>query len=623
MLLKEGPAQPIPDKLSSKIPNYPVFRVRNELQNYLKILGDLAIEDLARRPENEEEFLQECYSESGALSQYALVSKGIMQSRYSVLYQESVGEPVMSPATTKTGVDPELVVDSMARRPILLVGDIGAGKTTFIQHLIRVSAKEILSNAVVLYVDLGVNPTFDTELHTFLAGEIGRQLRDDYGIEIDSRNFIHGVYHVELNRFETGLYADLKLEDLGEFRRQQVRFLEDRVSNVPEHLRRCLEHIRKGHQRQIVIFLDNLDQRSKEFQQKAFLLGQSLAELWPALVYISLRPETFAQSKSSGAIGAYHIRAFTISPPRIDRVVEKRLRYGKLLLERQGSELFTPGIGFPVQDLIDYLDILIDSFSQSDQIREMIENLCGGNVRLALDFIRIFIGSGHVNTKEVLDTYRSSGSYSIALHHFLNAIIYGDYQHFDASLSEIKNVFDISVPDGKEHFLVPILLAHIDKKGQSDPAYSEGYVDGIGLLDFAQAFGFTTDQIVSALDKCLRFKLIESHDKLGATGENAHVKNFYRVTTIGSYYYRRLISTFSYIDAMIVDTPIVDSGYRAAIGTAQSIQERLDRVEKFRAYLDDQWRPLQAGGIEFEWQDSSSELHANITRVRSRLTRNH
>ena len=371
MLLREGPSQPIPDKLSSKILNYPVFRVRNALQSYLKILGDLAIEDLARRPENEEEFLQECYSESGALSQYALVSKGILQSRYSTLYQESVGEPVMSPATTKSGVDPEFVVDSMARRPILLVGDIGAGKTTFIRHLIKVSAKEILSDAVVLFVDLGVNPTFDTELHPFLAGEIGRQLREDYGIEIDSRNFIHGVYNIELDRFEKGLYADLRSEDPSEFRRQQVKFLEDKVSNVPEHLRRCLEHIRKGHQRQIVIFLDNLDQRSEQFQQNAFLLGQSIAERWPALVYISLRPETFAQSKSRGTIGAYHVRAFTISPPRIDRVVEKRLRYGKLLLERQGSELFTPGIGFNVQDLIDYLDILIESFSNSDSIREM------------------------------------------------------------------------------------------------------------------------------------------------------------------------------------------------------------------------------------------------------------
>ena len=45
------------------------------------------------------------------------------------------------------------------QRPILLVGDIGAGRTTFIRHLIKVSAKEILRDAVLLYVDLGAFAT--------------------------------------------------------------------------------------------------------------------------------------------------------------------------------------------------------------------------------------------------------------------------------------------------------------------------------------------------------------------------------------------------------------------------------------------------------------------------------
>ncbi len=86
--------------------------MRNELQNYLKILGDLAIEDLVRRPENEEEFLEECFSESGALFQYAMVSKGILQSRYSALFQESIGKPTLSPATDRSGVKTELLADS-------------------------------------------------------------------------------------------------------------------------------------------------------------------------------------------------------------------------------------------------------------------------------------------------------------------------------------------------------------------------------------------------------------------------------------------------------------------------------------------------------------------------------
>ena len=58
------------------------------------------------------------------------------------------------------------------QRPILLVGDIGAGKTTFIWHLIKVSAKEILRDAVLLYVDLGAFATNqDVRIHYQVEGE--------------------------------------------------------------------------------------------------------------------------------------------------------------------------------------------------------------------------------------------------------------------------------------------------------------------------------------------------------------------------------------------------------------------------------------------------------------------
>jgi hypothetical protein len=42
---------------------------------------------------------------------------------------------------------------------------------------------------------------------------------------------------------------------------------------------------------------------------------------------VALRPETFYRSLKIGALSGYHPKAFTISPPRIDRVIEKRLRF--------------------------------------------------------------------------------------------------------------------------------------------------------------------------------------------------------------------------------------------------------------------------------------------------------
>jgi hypothetical protein len=65
----------LPPKLSFTLANYPGVKSRNPFQAELQTLSELVIEDLARSTDLRGRFLEECYSRSGALSQYALVSK--------------------------------------------------------------------------------------------------------------------------------------------------------------------------------------------------------------------------------------------------------------------------------------------------------------------------------------------------------------------------------------------------------------------------------------------------------------------------------------------------------------------------------------------------------------------
>ena len=54
--LKGEGIQPPPEKLSSRIPGFPVFKNRNPFQTQLKILGELFIEDVVRAPQLEKTF---------------------------------------------------------------------------------------------------------------------------------------------------------------------------------------------------------------------------------------------------------------------------------------------------------------------------------------------------------------------------------------------------------------------------------------------------------------------------------------------------------------------------------------------------------------------------------------
>lgn len=134
--LRELPVQPPPQKLSQRLPEYPGFKGRNPFQTELQILGEIVLEDIAQERGLEKEFLERCYCTSGALSQYALVSKQILQTRYSSVLQQELELPNIRAASEKSGISRELATDltaaAVTQRPVILLGDVGVGKTIFL-----------------------------------------------------------------------------------------------------------------------------------------------------------------------------------------------------------------------------------------------------------------------------------------------------------------------------------------------------------------------------------------------------------------------------------------------------------------------------------------------------------
>lgn len=609
---------PVPDKLSRRIAGYPGFKRRNELQTDLMILGDLFIEDMVSIGLNgsEKEFLKECYCESGALSQYATISKDILRARYSAIFQDQTEVPSLVPVTTRKGLSPDFVAKSLSRRPILLVGDIGVGKTTFIKHLYQVREPEVFANALVFYIDFGHKPILEQDLRTFLQAEIVTQLLETHDIDIEERNFVHGVLHRDIEQFDKSIYGDIKETNPTEFKQKQVEYIAEKVRDKESYLAKCLNHIERGHRKQLVLFLDNVDQRSYEFQDQAFLVAASIAENWPVTVFVSIRPETFYRSRISGTIGAYHPRAFTIAPPRVDEVISRRLTYGLKLLE--SNKLLVSGdVRVETVKLADYIRILTHSFRNNLHLMQFLDNMVGGNIRLALTFVRQFIGSGHVDTAKILRIYEAQGSYLVPLHEFIRAVTYGDHEYYSTDISEITNLFDISTPDGTEHFLSPLLLAQLDRWSQHST--SDGFVQVSDIYAYAQGIGFNPYQIDGAIKRLLSRNLIELPTKTQGV-EKLVPTSHYRITTTGSYYVRRLIRQFTYVDAMVVDTPIVDKDFRDKILDAVTITDRLARAELFCDYLDAQWQALSDQELSFSWPSVRWSVDKNIEYIMGKIS---
>ena len=613
----------LPAKLSSSINHYPGFRNRNVLQRDLQTIGEIVIQDISDNGEIEKEFIEECYSWSGALSQYALLSKEILENRYAALFNNKSEEiPAIINATTKRkiNIDNEIIADSFSNKPILLLGDVGVGKTIFIRNLMKVAAVDLFQDSINIYIDLGSKGAISQDLRSFILIDIERQLLEQYEINIEGRNLVRGVYNLELELFRKGIYADLKKINPQKFTEKEIEFLENKITNKEEHLKYTIKHISKGRKKQIIIILDNADQRDEKTQQDAFIIAQEIASQWSATVFVSIRPETFFKSKKTGALSGYHTKAFVISPPRIDQVVQKRLKFALKIAdgEIQLSSLST-GIFIKLDKLKVFSNVLIYSFNNNRELLEFIDNLCNGNIRMALQFIIIFIGSGHINTEKILEIEeKKDDNYLIPLHEFFRSIVYENFEYFSPELrvTPIVNILDIINPDPREHFILMIIIDftnRIDKLPNS-----KGFIEIKKLYIYLQDLGFLPNQIDSFLIIALNKNLLESEKK-----EDETMPNLVRVTSIGIYHLEKFSRYFPYIDAMIVDTPILDENYRSEIIDVDSINDRLKRAEIFCEYLDNQWDKLlqQKKSLYFNWLSVSKDLKREIKKIGIRADR--
>lgn len=618
--LAGGRVVSLPQKLSASISDYPGNRRRNIFQTDLQIVSELVFEDLTGSAELEQQFLEECYCQSGALSQYSLASKNILQARYSSLFESDVTSPTTVPANSKKGISSTILSESLSRRPILLIGDVGVGKTTFIRNLITIKANDVFENAITLYIDLGSQGNFADKIKNFVLYEIAKQLLDNYSIDINERQFVRGVYHKELERFKKGIYGELLQTNTTLYMEKELEYIEKLISNDETHLKCSLEHLEKARRRQVVIIIDNADQRTDDIQQEAFLIAQEFAVHWPATVFVALRPETFHHSMKQGALSGYHPKAYTIDPPRIDLVLNKRLEFA---LKITSGEVKIKRLSEETSIRLEKLDAIIKVFLYSikfkDDLLQFIDNISSGNVRIALDIVRNFFGSGHVNTEKIINIYNETGNYVIPLHEFLRAVIYGDNEYFNPHVhNNIYNIFEISSNDPKEHFLQPLLIAILSS--HNFKSKSDGFIETTLVYQELQGFGFTPEQIDISIIRCCSDKLIETAGrKIPQKSED--IPRSLRATTVGLYHINRLINLFSYLDAIVIDTIILDKDYYDRIQDAQDINYRLKRAEIFKDYLDKCWSDLTNAKQLLDWESKSVELSEEINAIKERISK--
>jgi hypothetical protein len=144
-----------------------------------------------------------------------------------------------------------------------------------------------------------------------------------------------------------------------------------------------------------------------------------------------------------------------------------------------------------------------------------------------------------------------------------------------------------------------------------------GFVETELFYERLQSFGYTPDQIDNGIIRAYKHKLLELSGR--RTPEpGSKMPPSIRATSVGVYHAEKLTSSFSYVDAVIVDVPVFEKEVREKIRDAQSLDERLFRAEAFCSYLDRQWKQMNSDTAPYRWPGVSQAIRSEIERIRSR-----
>lgn len=471
---------------------------------------------------------------------------------------------------------------------ILLLGPVGAGKSTFLAYTRQVSAKSLIDGKLLWFrVDFKLATASDSP-RQFIYQDLLRQIETDQEFDLgDWEHSIRPAYREDVAKLERGVLRPLKDSDPEGFERK----ISDMIFTDREKVEPYVEHIvRKALQKHRgYLVIDNVDQlETDEAQTTTFVEAQAIARRLGISVIMSLRDSTYLRHRNTPVFDAFQIEALFIDSPNVIPVLSRRFAYAHRLLAGRGARITTDaGATIYVPELGAFFDIVSRSML-SDDAGFMLEVLSGSDIRRGLQLAKAFLASGHTNADKALQSYISGRPFTFPAHEVFRGVVLGPRRHYREEESLLLNLLDAKL-NRKTTSLLRLHLTSYLARRASEPGF-----DGLpyqDLVDEVQRTGIPASDVQKACGDLVGGRVLRTGDGLGIADDSVLLP-----TRLAGYLIRELAWQFQYLDICVVDANIYEQeAYDELTGLTRRIESttdvssrlnlRLERVTRFLAYL--------------------------------------
>lgn len=332
---------------------------------------------------------------------------------------------------------------------ILLIGNVGSGKTTFIRYFKRKFLEEKQSELAQkcdwIFLNMNSAPINNSEIYDWIKQDIITQLKNNHKCtDFLSIDTIKKIFRKEVREFENGLGQLLKNNE-SEYNSKLYGILSSSMNNNNTLLISLLQYFKESAGTFPIIVLDNCDKRNKEEQLLMFQVAEWLRNTFKCLVILPMRDSTYDQYRNEPPLDTVvKDLVFRIDPPDLLKVLQSRLDYIiRNTIQEDRTYTLDNGVSVDIgnYELIEYFKCILMAIRQNSMTLDIFYRLSDRNTRYGIQIFEDFCKSGHINSSDFLMMRTVGKEYVLPSHKFLNALLRKNRKYYNGEESNFINLF--------------------------------------------------------------------------------------------------------------------------------------------------------------------------------------
>ena len=468
--------------------------------------------------EKDREMLRDCFVETSESQRADLELEKIIQRVLNTITPLETGQGGALRAEL------ERTIRSGSSETILLIGNKGAGKSTFIDRFFEQALPmRLRSKCVVARIDLG-------EFHGEPKGIvtwITLQLRSRLESGICANNppaydDLMGIFFAEYQRWSVGSRKHLYETNKVQFKDQFGRHIEERRERYPEeYVRLLLAWAARGNQKLPCLIFDNTDQFPALIQDQVYQLAHSYESAASVFNVVPITDRTVWRLSNAGALQSYSATSFYLPVPDAKEIISRRVEFlkSKVRAEPVAAKSYFSRRGFQVEvnDLAILAEAVGKVFVENDYVSGFIGRLGNFDIRRMLKLAeRIFL-SPELKIDEIIKSKFGGEDVTADPYRTQRALIRGEFDRFSESDNEfISNLFQTN-PERPEPPLLSFYILWLLRQKRYSVRKGEDNIEKqhwsvLEMCQFFEGCGVTDNFVMGALNRLYDRRLIEALD---------------------------------------------------------------------------------------------------------------